>query len=329
MTFAKSRRRTRRPPFSMAAETVLKLNGITKRFGSLVANHRISLDLKRGEVLALLGENGAGKSTLMSILFGHYTADEGTIEAFGHPLPPGKPRAALAAGIGMVHQHFALADNLTVLDNVLLGTESMWAFRSHRSAARQRLSDIAQRFGLAVEPDARIGGLSVGQRQRVEILKALYRGAKILILDEPTAVLTPQESQGLFDALRHLVADGLPTIFISHKLDEVLAVSDRIAILRRGELVADMPVEGASKAQLAEIMVGRKVSLPKVERRADSAEAKPRPTLSLTNVHTALAEGQKGLHGLSFAVYPAEIVAVAGVSGNGQAAFADLLSGLV
>ena len=220
-----------------APEPILRLRGITKRFGALVANDGISLDLAAGEVLALLGENGAGKSTLVSILFGHYVADAGSIEVFGQPLPPGQPRAALAAGIGMVHQHFTLADNLSVLDNVMLGTEPLWQPFSRRAAARERLLAAARDFGLAVDPQARIGELSVGERQRVEILKALVRGARILILDEPTAVLTPQESESLFATLAQMVARGLGLIFISHKLDEVLRVSDRIAVLRGGRLV--------------------------------------------------------------------------------------------
>jgi simple sugar transport system ATP-binding protein len=180
-----------------APSPVLKLSGITKRFGALVANDDISLELGPGEVLGLLGENGAGKSTLVSILFGHYLADAGEIEAFGQPLPPGNPKAALAAGIGMVHQHFTLADNISVLDNVLLGTEPLWQPFSRSAAMRERLLATAQRFGLQVDPDARVGELSVGERQRVEILKALVRGARILILDEPTAVLAPQESESL------------------------------------------------------------------------------------------------------------------------------------
>ena len=184
--------------------TVLRLTGITKRFGALVANDAISLSLGEGEVLALLGENGAGKSTLVSILFGHYVADEGRVEVFGKPLPAGDPAAALAAGIGMVHQHFTLAGNLTVLDNVMLGTEPLWRPRSRLAVARARLADIASKFGLTVDANALVGALSVGERQRVEILKALYRGARILILDEPTAVLTPAETEALFDTLRGL-----------------------------------------------------------------------------------------------------------------------------
>ncbi len=231
----------------MQPDTVLRLSGITKRFGSLVANDAISLDLGRGEVLALLGENGAGKSTLVSILFGHYIADEGSIEVFGQPLPPGQPKAALAAGIGMVHQHFTLADNLSVLDNVMLGTEPLWSPFSRRAAARDKLVHTGQRFGLGVDPDARIADLSVGERQRVEILKALVRGARILILDEPTAVLTPAESESLFSTLRQLIEQGLSVIFISHKLDEVLRVSQRIAILRGGKLVAVLPAAGVEQ----------------------------------------------------------------------------------
>ncbi len=242
----------------MPPVTVLALRGISKRFGALLANDAISLTLQAGEVLALLGENGAGKSTLMSILFGHYVADAGEIEVFGQPLAPGHPKDALAAGIGMVHQHFTLADNLTVLDNVLMGTESLWQPFSRRRAARAKLLDVAQRFGLPVAPEARVGTLSVGERQRVEILKALYRGARILILDEPTAVLTPQESEALFDTLAQMVAQGLSIIFISHKLPEVLRVSHRIAKLRGGRLVAAAPAT-PTVVQLALWMVGHAI----------------------------------------------------------------------
>jgi len=204
-------------------DPVLSLSNISKRFGNVVANDAISLDLQAGEILALLGENGAGKSTLVSILFGHYTADAGSITVFGQPLPAGDPKAALAAGIGMVHQHFTLADNLSVLDNVMLGSESLWQALTRKAAARAKLVQVGQRFGLGVDADALVGKLSVGERQRVEILKALYRGARILILDEPTAVLTPQESEALFGVLAQMVAQGLSIIFISHKLPRYCA----------------------------------------------------------------------------------------------------------
>ncbi len=299
------------------SETVLRLDGITKRFGTLVANDAISLTLARGEVLALLGENGAGKSTLVSILFGHYVADAGTIEVFGAPLPPGQPKAALAAGIGMVHQHFTLADNLSVLDNVMLGTEPLWRPFSRRRAARAALLDAARRFGLQVDADARVGTLSVGERQRVEILKALVRGAKILILDEPTAVLTPQESEALFATLAQLVAEGLAIVFISHKLDEVLRVSDRIAVLRGGKLVAEFETRAATKGQLAAAMVGREVA-PAVRRGG---------TRGAVCVELRGAGVSGALEGVELTLHAGEVVAIAGVAGNGQEALAQLLCG--
>jgi simple sugar transport system ATP-binding protein len=287
-----------------------------------VANAAISLELARGEILALLGENGAGKSTLVSILFGHYVADAGTITAFRKPLPPGDPAAALAAGIGMVHQHFTLADNLTVLDNILIGTEPLWQPFSRRRAARLKVRETASRFGLVVDTDAKVSDLSVGERQRVEILKALYRGARVLILDEPTAVLTPQESRDLFATLRELVTEGLSIIFIIHKLDEVLAVSDRIAVLRNGRLVALRAARGATKAELAESMVGREVVMPTRERRRPGA-----PMLEVSGVQARDASGAVLLDGVDLSVRAGEIVAIAGVAGNGQQALAELLSG--
>jgi simple sugar transport system ATP-binding protein len=297
---------------------VLRLQGITKRFGTLVANDAISLALARGEVLALLGENGAGKSTLVSILFGHYVADAGTVEVDGRALAPGDPAAALAAGIGLVHQHFTLADNLTVLDNVMLGTEPLARLRSRRAQAKRKLQEIAARFGLAVDPGATVASLSVGEKQRVEILKALYRGARILILDEPTAVLTPQESERLFATLRQFVDAGLAVIFISHKLDEVLAVADRIAVLRDGRLVADVARAHTDKNELAQRMVGRAPpALP-----ARRARVPGPPVLELRDVVA------HGLAGANLAVRAGEIVAIAGVAGNGQAALADVLFGL-
>jgi general nucleoside transport system ATP-binding protein len=310
-----------------AAPTVLRLRGITKRFGALLANDAISLNVRRGEVLALLGENGAGKSTLVAILFGHYVADSGSIEAFGAPLPPGQPRAALDVGIGMVHQHSTLADNLSVLDNVMAGSEPLWRPWSRRGAARARLLQAARRFGLDVRPDAQVADLSVGERQRVEILKALigresHPGARVLILDEPTAVLTPRESEALFETLGRMVEQGLSIVFISHKLDEVLRVSNRIAVLRAGKLVALADAAQASASQLALWMVGHDVTPP--QRRA--AQPQVEPLCVLDAVHTAGA-GRERLAGASLVLHGGEIVAIAGVSGNGQAALADLLCG--
>ncbi len=303
-------------------EIVLRLSGISKSFGTLKANDGISFDLPKGEVLALLGENGAGKTTLMNILFGHYVADEGMIEAFGAALPPGKPAAALGAGIGMVHQHFTLADNLTALENIVLGTQSLFAWRADTKAARARVAQLGADFGLAVDPMKRVADLSVGERQRVEILKALYRNARILILDEPTAVLTPQESDALFATLKKLVARGLAIIFISHKLHEVLAVSDRVLVLRQGRLVAGRATAGATRQELAEMMVGRPVPAPKVEAQAPGAEL-----LRLDRVMVLGAHGRAELDA-DLSLHAGEIVGLAGVSGNGQAVLADLLSGL-
>ena len=305
------------------AAPVLRLSGITKRFGALVANDAVSLELGAGEVLALLGENGAGKSTLVSILFGHYVADAGRIEVFGQPLPPGQPKASLAAGIGMVHQHSTLADNLSVLDNVVLGTEPLWQPFSRRREARAKLVAVAERFGLPIDADARVSSLSVGERQRVEILKALYRGARILILDEPTAVLTPQESEALFATLGQMVAQGLSIIFISHKLGEVLRVSRRVAVLRAGKLVAEALAAGTSEAQLAQWMVGQAVAPPT-----------RRPTTNVGDVVCAIdrvstpAGVRDRLDAVSMELRAGEIVAVAGVSGNGQVALAELLCGV-
>ena len=300
---------------------VLSLSGITKRFGALVANDHISLELAHGEVLALLGENGAGKSTLVSILFGHYTADEGEIHVHGRRLPPGDPRAALAAGIGMVHQHFTLADNLSVQDNVMMGSEPLWLPFTRQRDAIDKLQAVALEFGLSVDPKAKVGNLSVGERQRVEILKALYRGARILILDEPTAVLTPQESESLFEVLAQMVAQGLAIIFISHKLGEVLRVSNRVAVLRAGRLVAEAPAQGTTQAQLAQWMVGHAVAAP--ERRP--AQAVGGAVCELRQVCSG--SGRERLDQVSLSLNAGEIVAIAGVSGNGQVALAELLCG--
>ncbi|WP_207460678.1 ABC transporter ATP-binding protein [Azospirillum sp. SYSU D00513] len=303
---------------------VLRLAGITKRFGPLLANDAISLDLHEGEVLALLGENGAGKTTLMNILFGHYMADEGYVEAFGRRLAPASPKAALAAGIGMVHQHFTLADNLSVLDNVVVGTESLWRPWSDRGAGRRRLLELGTRFGLKVDPDAQVASLSVGERQRVEILKALYRDARILILDEPTAVLTPQESAGLFETLRRLTADGLAVVFISHKMHEVFSASDTVAVLRGGRLVATRRTAETDRAELAELMVGRAVKPP-----TSAPMAAGEPVLALSGVTVRSEDGRALLDRLDLTILRHQVIGIAGVSGNGQAALAELVSGLV
>jgi len=307
-----------------AQEVVLRLTGITKRFGALTANDGIGFDLHRGEVLALLGENGAGKTTLMNILFGHYAADEGQVEMFGQSLPPGQPGAALAAGVGMVHQHFTLAENLTVTENILLGTRPLWRPGLGRAAARERIVRLSRDFGLAVDPDARVKTLSVGERQRVEILKALYRDARILILDEPTAVLTPQESEALFETLNRAVARGLSVIFISHKLHEVTAVSQRVIVLRHGRVVGEVATAETDRHRLAEMMVGAEVALP------HPALGRPGAALlELRAVSTPAQGSRAGLRRVDLALRAGQITGLAGVSGNGQGALADLVGGTI
>ncbi len=308
--------------------TVLSINNISKRFDDLIANDDVSLTLAKGEVLALLGENGAGKSTLMNILFGHYVADSGSISVFGETLPPGDTRAAIARGVGMVHQHFTLADNLSVIDNVMLGTESILRPFASRAAAAERLQALAERFGLQIDQNALVRFLSVGEKQRVEILKALYRGAKILILDEPTSVLTPQEVAQLFATLKQLVAEGLSIVFISHKLDEVLAIAHRIAVLRAGKLVFEGGTKDATKAALARAMIGRDVeALPSVVTSVQP-ERIDQPVLALESVSAHADDARLKLDGVSLDVRVGEIVAIAGVSGNGQSLLADVVFGV-
>jgi len=301
----------------------LAFKGITKRFGKLVANDDVSFEVERGEVLALLGENGAGKTTLMNILFGHYQADDGLIEVDGRPLPAGSTDAAIKAGIGMVHQHFVLADNLTVLENVILGTENLWSWRQNKAAARRKITSLAETFGLAIDPDKLISDLSVGEGQRVEILKALYRDSRILILDEPTAVLTPGETEQLFSTLKALTADGLAVIFISHKLNEILAASDRVAVLRAGKLVGVVETVSADRHQLAEMIVGREVTRPTLEPIAAGD-----PILEINDLTIRGEDGHLLLDDVDLTLHAHEIVGIAGVAGNGQRVLADVLSGL-
>jgi ABC-type uncharacterized transport system ATPase subunit len=301
----------------------LSLNAITKRFGELTANDAVSFSVDKGEVVALLGENGAGKTTLMNILFGQYTADSGTVAVFGKTLPPGNSRAALDAGVGMVHQHFALADNLTVQENITLGVRSLFSLRSGRAAARAKIIDLSTKFHLVVSPDARVGSLTVGERQRVEILKALYRDVRILILDEPTAVLTPQETDDLFATLRLAIESGLSIIFISHKLHEVMAIADRVVVLRHGKMIGGARTQDTDKHALAAMMMGTEATAPQV------APANPGPPLlELQDVTTPNIASAPGLKSVSLALRAGQIIGLAGVSGNGQAAMADVVGGL-
>ena len=308
---------------------VLAMRGMTKRFGPLLAADRIDLDLYKGEVLALLGENGAGKTTLMNMLFGEYTPDAGEVlvrDADGNEtvLPPGQPHAAIDARIGMVHQHFTLAENLSVLDNIVLGTEPLLSFRRSHRRARARLSRLMEASGLAVPLDARIRDLSVGERQRVEILKALYRDARILVLDEPTAVLTPQEADTLFAAIREFVEDGLSVIFISHKLREVLAFSDRIMVLRHGRTMGEMKTAAADAGMIVRMMVGEDHAA------IDRTPGKPgAPALTLERISVTPSRARRGLFEVTLALNNGEILGIAGVAGNGQSTLARVVSGLL
>src|SRR5919106_1313440 len=309
----------------MEEPPLLELKGITKRFPGVLANDRVDFDLERGEVHALLGENGAGKSTLMNILYGLYHPDAGEILLKGEPVKMSSPREAIDHGIGMVHQHFMLIPVMTVAENIVLATEPTHAgVLLDYDRARQRVVDIARTFKFAVNPDARIENISVGQQQRVEILKALYRGADILILDEPTAVLTPQEAEELFAILENLKREGMSIIFISHKLNEVLRIADRITVLRRGVKVSTVPHEGATEEGLAKLMVGRDVLL-----RVDKGTASPaQPVLQVEDLHVVDDRGLEAVKGVSLEVRAGEIVGIAGVDGNGQTELIDAITGL-
>jgi ABC-type uncharacterized transport system ATPase subunit len=309
----------------MAEAPLLELRGITKRFPGVLANDDVTFDLRSGEVHALLGENGAGKSTLMNILYGLYTPDEGQILLHGKPIDLGSTRAAIEHGIGMVHQHFMLIPVMTVAENIVLATEPRKAgVLLDYDAARKRVRELSERYGLLVDPSARIDRISVGQQQRVEILKALYRGAEILILDEPTAVLTPQEAQELFEIIRALKSQGKSIIFISHKLNEVLEIADRITTLRRGKVVDTIPAEGATEASLARMMVGREVLLRVDKKTAHLGE----PLLTVENLHVIDDRGLESVRGISLEVRSGEILGLAGVDANGQSELIDAIAGL-
>jgi ABC-type uncharacterized transport system ATPase subunit len=309
----------------MADAPLLELKGITKRFPGVLANDHVDFELRRGEVHALLGENGAGKSTLMNILYGLYHPDEGQIRLKGKPVRISSPREAIDAGIGMVHQHFMLIPVMTVAENIVLATEPTRAgVLLDYDAAVQRVEQIAAQFKFHINPRSRIENISVGQQQRVEILKALYRNADILILDEPTAVLTPQEAQELFAILQNLKSEGLSIIFISHKLNEVLEIADRVTVLRRGRTVETVPRAGATEESLAKLMVGRDVLL-----RVDKGPANPAEVLlSVEHLQVRDERGLEAVRGLSFEVRGGEIVGIAGVDGNGQSELIDAIAGL-
>jgi len=304
---------------------VLEMRGITKRFPGVVANDHVDFDLRKGEVHALLGENGAGKSTLMNILYGLYKPDEGEIRSRGQKVSFHSAKDAIDRGIGMVHQHFMLIPVMTVAENIVLATEPTTAgVLLDYDEAVKRVREISERFGLAVNPTARVENISVGQQQRVEILKALYRGAEILILDEPTAVLTPQEAGELFGIIKSLQAEGTSIIFISHKLNEVLEIADRITVLRRGKKIDTVPREGATEAGLAKMMVGREVLL-----RVDKKAAEPGDVLlEVRDLHVNDDRGLAVVQDVSFVVRAGEIVGIAGVEGNGQSELIEALTGL-
>ncbi len=306
------------------APPAVALRGIDKRFGSVRANRNVSLEVAAGSIHGIVGENGAGKSTLMSILYGFYRPDAGAIEVGGRPASIAGPRDAIAAGIGMVHQHFMLVDPLTVVENVLLGVEGGARLAPGLRRARESLTRLAQEYGLEVDLDAAVGDLPVGLQQRVEILKALYRDARTLILDEPTGVLTPQEADELFRILAALREQGRTMILITHKLREIMAVTGRVTVMRRGEVVANVKTAETSQERLAELMVGRKVLF-----RVEKNPAKPGVVvLQADRLSYTDAAGVRRVRDVSLAVRAGEIVGIAGVAGNGQSELLALLAGI-
>lgn len=302
----------------------LELRKVTKRFPGVLANDRVDFDVKAKEVHALLGENGAGKSTLMKILYGLYHPDEGEILLNGKPVTIDSPTDSINLGIGMIHQHFMLVESLTVAENVALGLPSSRGLLTDLDRVSKRIIELADIYGLKIDPDAYVWQLSVGQQQRVEIIKALYRGAALLILDEPTAVLTPQEVDELFIIMRQMVKDGHALIFISHKLHEVIEISDRVSVLRDGRLMGTRPTSETTKQDLANWMVGREVGFAPDRGEAKRGEIR----LQLTDVSCGSDRGTPGLRGVSLDVHSGEILGIAGVSGNGQRELAEAITGL-
>ena len=304
-------------------KVAVSLRGITKRFPGVIANDNVDLELREGEIHTLLGENGAGKSTLMNVLTGIYRPDGGTISIWGEQVHLKTPKDAIDQGIGMVHQEFKLVQTHTVTENIVLGLGSGFA-RVDEKAAREKVTELSQRYGVEVDPAAYIWQLSIGEQQRVEILKILFRGARILLLDEPTAVLTPQECEDLFVTLRAMREKGHSIVFISHKLDEVMAISDRITVLRGGKNVGTIPAKGTNPQELSNLMVGREIKFetyPRVEKAGE-------PVLEVEGLSALNDRGLPGLRELSFEVAAGEILGFAGVAGNGQEELAQVITGL-
>lgn len=305
-------------------EYILQIKGISKRFGNVQANDNVSLSLKKGEVHAILGENGAGKSTLMNIIYGLYTADSGEIYFEGQRLNVKGPHEAIEKGIGMVHQHFMLIPVFTVTENIVLGAEPK-GFRFNLEEAEKRILEISKRYNLEIDPKAKVGDLSVGMQQRVEILKAFYRDAKLLILDEPTAMLTPQETKELFKIINNLKLQGISILFISHKLDEVMEISDRVTVMRRGKTIKTMNTKDTNEQELANLMVGREVKLV-----VEKQEPKLGDTiLKIENLSVKLRNGIEKVKNITFEVRRGEIFGIAGVDGNGQSELIEAIVGLL
>lgn len=322
--FTKTMTETNPLPSGLPRIESLEMRGIVKRFPGVLANDHVDFDVKAGEIHALLGENGAGKSTLMKILYGLYQPDAGEILLNGRPIHIHSPTDSLNYGIGMIHQHFMLVDNLTVAENVALGLKSSRGPMLDLDHVSSRIRDLANKYGLHVKPEAYISDLAVGQQQRVEIVKALYRGAALLVLDEPTAVLTPQEVDDIFAIFRQMAKEGHALIFISHKLHEILDLTDRVTVLRDGRVVGTRLTAEVTKRDLAQMMVGREVSLERVHQAATAGEAR----LKLLNVQALTSQGTPALRNINLEVCSGEIVGVAGVSGNGQRPLAEVIAGL-
>jgi len=305
-------------------EYILRVKGISKRFGNIQANDNVCLDVKKGEVHAILGENGAGKSTLMNIIYGLYTPDSGEIYFEGQKLEVKGPHEAIEKGIGMVHQHFMLIPVFTVAENIVLGFEPK-GFRFNVQEAEKKILEISKKYNLEIDPKAKVGDLSVGMQQRVEILKAFYRDARLLILDEPTAMLTPQETRELFKIINNLKAQGISILFISHKLDEVMEISDRVTVMRRGKTIKTLNTKETSEQELANLMVGREVKLVVEKNKPRLGET----VLKVENLSVKLKNGVEKVKDVSFEVRRGEILGIAGVDGNGQNELVEAIVGLI